>query len=227
MLLDFRNSGFQFPPQVLNQKDSIHFLIKNCQVSPHQAELRVRNNDLLIAEYIPGVPLATQTGYGLNYVLNIDAFHGDVVEEMCAALQKLWLALHKANTSLLLHNDPMPPNIIFSLNGSREIVARLVDFELAQNLQKPSPHYVNSTVEELYKERNVPVNPITHTHSTNLDQHLMDGSINMAKRVCEAVRTQRGNDSLLDAFSVGISFIGGITLNVGKARRILKRLTTT
>lgn len=67
---------------------------------------------------------------------------------------------------------------------------------------------------------------MTHVHTCNLDQHLLDGSINMAKRLREAMRISRDEDSILNAFSVRISFIGGITINVGKTVSVLKRLTT-
>jgi len=225
MLEDFRDQGFRFAPTVLDIEDSVKFLVNQCQVRPPQAELRVRRHDLLIMEYIPGLPLATQTGYGLNYDLTIDAFLGDVVEDMCAALNALALEMQRANTMLLLHNDPMPPNIIFSLNGRREIVARLVDFELAQNLRKGSPQYVDSTVAELYRERHVPLNPFTHVPTTNLDQHLIDGSISVARRVQQAVSRPCRDESILEAVSVGIPFFGGISLHLGKALRVLRRLT--
>lgn len=223
MLRDFREQGFKFGPEVLDPEKSIDFLVKRCRVKQYQAELRVRRCDLIIMEYIPGIPLATQTGYGLNCDLNVDAFCADVVEEMHSALRALELKLMEANAKLLLHNDPMPPNIIFSMNEHHDIIARLVDFELGQNIKKGSPDYVNSTVAELYRDRHVPVDPITHDHIKNLDNHLMDGSIDVVRRVKEAVRKPGDDDSLIDAVSIGVSLFGSMTFNLGKAIKILRR----
>jgi hypothetical protein len=40
-------------------------------------------------EYIPGVPLAIQTGRYLDYDVHIDAFETSVIDEMHAALRSL------------------------------------------------------------------------------------------------------------------------------------------
>lgn len=116
----------------------------------------------------------------------------------------------------------MPPNIIFTINDRREIEAKLVDFELAQNLKRPSPEYVTSSVAELYRERAVPVNPHTSAYRVNLDMHLIDESIELVKRICDATAGGHAGDSLLDAMSLGISFVGGVSINLGKALRVLR-----
>jgi hypothetical protein len=68
---------------------------------------------------------------------------------MHAALETLRIQLQRANNVGLAHNDPMPPNIIFTVGTSNRIQAKLVDFELAQNYRQTNPSYVNDTVESL------------------------------------------------------------------------------
>ena len=46
-------------------------------------------------------------------------------------LKRLRRELESANSAELLHNDPMPPNIIFGLDNNESLRAWLVDFELA------------------------------------------------------------------------------------------------
>ncbi len=46
-------------------------------------------------------------------------------------LKRLCPELESANSAGLLHNDPMPPNIIFGLDNNESLRAWLVDFELA------------------------------------------------------------------------------------------------
>lgn len=227
MLNDFASQGFRFSPAVLSIEESIEFLVSQCKVAAHQAELRVRKHDLLIIEYIPGVPLATQTGHGLNCDICIDAFHGDVVEEMVMALDFLAMELQKANTMSLLHNDPMPPNIVFSVDERNDVVARLVDFELAQNLRKTSPRHVDSTVAVLYGERSVPIDPVIGTPVTSLDQHLMKGALKVTRQILKALIEPSGDGSSPAASSMSISFYGGTLLRIGEARRRLKRLMAT
>jgi serine/threonine protein kinase len=221
MLADFWGAGLRFLPEVLSQQESIKFLSDECRVRPQQAEMRVLRNDLLITEFIPGIPLAIQTGQQLNYDVSVDICEEGLLQEMCSALEKLRVQLQRANNKGLLHNDPMPPNIIFTMNDSGAIEAKLVDFELAQNLRKPSPQYVNNTVAELYRERAVPMNPHTQAHQTNLDMYLIDGSIELLKKICVAMRRGTG-ESLLDAVTLGFSFIGGVSINLGKALRSLR-----
>jgi len=52
-------------------------------------------------------------------------------------LKRLRRELESANSAELLHNDPMPPNIIFGLDNNEPLRAWLVDFELAQDLAGP------------------------------------------------------------------------------------------
>jgi serine/threonine protein kinase len=223
MLADFRRAGFRCLPEVLGPQESIQFLIAKCGVRPHQAEMRVLRNDLIVLEYIRGIPLAVQTGRHLTYDINVDVFEEDVLQEMCSAMEKLRVHLHRANMKELLHNDPMPPNIIFNLNERGEIEAKLVDFELAQNLKKPSPEHVNNSVAELYRERAVPINPHTLVHRTNLDMYLLDESIELVKKVCIAMARSRAGESVLDAITLGFSFVGGVSINLGKALKYLRR----
>jgi thiamine kinase-like enzyme len=86
-----------------------------------------------------GVPIATQTGRYLNYDTNIVGFDDDALKEMLTALYALKSDLKKANSQDLLHNDPMPPNIIFTTGEDDRIRARVVDFELAQNVTVLEP----------------------------------------------------------------------------------------
>ena len=174
-------------------------------------------------ELISGVPLATQTGRFLNYEVNIVQYEKDVIDQMVAALHKLKADLAKANAGLLLHNDPMPPNILFTLDDRNNLVARLVDFELSQDLHIPSPDWVNSSVSELYDEREVPRNVYTGRHTKNLDQHLMDSTIGAAEIIQRTTPKIRTVGDLLDGIDLEIPFVGGISLNLGQAYRFLIR----
>lgn len=214
MIEDFHKSNFNFLPKVLSISDSIEFLKKECGIDEEQAYLRCTNNDLLIMEYINGIPLATQTGHYLDYILNIEQFDNSVIIEMGESLLDLKQSLNEANRVGLLHNDPMPPNIIFTFDGN-SIVAKLVDFELAQNLNKESPHFVNKSVEELYYERDVPFNDMTKKYKNNLDQHLIDGSINALKTFPFLLSMNEEYSSVWDGISVSIPFVGGPSFNIG------------
>lgn len=123
MLEDFRTRGFDFAPEPLPLAESIRFLVDQCNVSARQAEMRVSSNDVLITEFISGIPFATQTGRFLNYDINIVGFEEDVLKSMLEALYKLKSDLEKANSHDLLHNDPMPPNIIFTFGEDDHIRA--------------------------------------------------------------------------------------------------------
>ncbi len=219
MLEDFRAHGFDFAPQPLSQEESIRFLVDRCNVGTQQAEMRVGRNDVLITEFIAGIPFATQTGRFLNYDIGIVGFDEDALSDVLAALHKLKTDLEKANTQELLHNDPMPPNIILTIGQDGNIRARLVDFELAQNLARPSPEWVNSSVAELYLERDVPRNPGTNKHKMNLDQHLMQQSIYVAEEIARTAPQVRKLADALDIVSVSIPFLGGISIDLGRAYR--------
>lgn len=219
MLEDFRSGGFDFAPEPLPKEESIRFLVNDCGVSREQAELRIANNDILIMEYIPGIPFATSIGRFLNYDINIMAFEKEVLTGMLEALLKLKERLTAANRQELLHNDPMPPNIIFTMGEGGDIRARLVDFELAQNLKKTMPEYVNSSVSELYQERDVPLNPHTRQHKKNLDQHLIDESIDVAKKIVETAPNIKRLTDVMDGISISIPFLGGISINLGSVNK--------
>lgn len=195
MLEAFRAGDFDFGPRPLPCEDSIRFLEKACGMSRAQAEMRVLRHDVLVIEFIPCVPLAMQVGRGISYQTTITAYEVAVLEQMLAALEHLRSCLLLANKAGYLHNDPMPPNILFSMADSETIVARLVDFELAQNLGMNSPAHVNDSVAELYRERNVPKEPSTGKYAKTLDEHLMDESIRVAKIALEIAI--RGQDSKL------------------------------
>lgn len=222
MIEDFRKNKFIFLPNVLSVSDSIEFLKRECGVDEEQAFLRCTNNDLLIIEYIRGIPFATQTGYNLDYKLNIDIFNGFLMKEMEIALYELKKSLDNANRLGLVHNDPMPPNIIFTLDGN-SIIAKLVDFELAQNLNKISPTFVNNSVKELYNERDVPFNERTQKFKKNLDQHLLSESILVFNKISSVLDVIEKNDTIWDGVSISIPFINGISINLGSLVNLFKK----
>lgn len=181
MLLDFQEAGFTFQPKVMGKKESIDFLITNRIVNSEQAHLRIENNDLLIMELISGVPFATQTGHYLDYVAEYRIVGAKTKDKMIIALDDLKQDLRTANSLGLLHNDPMPPNIIFTKERNK-FRARLVDFEIGQNINKPSPGYVESAIPLQYIDRNVPLN--RHgIYTSNLDMHLIDESIQFLEKL--------------------------------------------
>ena len=204
MLIDFYDLGFHFGPRVMTQDESIDFLIENCKVRKKQAELRVLNNDLIIMEYIHGIPLATQTGKYLNYNLNIIQFERELHVEMYQSLKILSDHLNEANNKGLLHNDPVPPNIVFTIDHKNRIEAKLVDFELSQNISKISPEFVNKSVEELYRERDVPINAQTMKYKKNLDQHLMDESIGILEKIISTSDELLKMNNIWDSFSLNV-----------------------
>jgi len=222
MMLKFHES-FNFLPDVKTQEWSIRFLVDHCNISIQQAEFRCLNNDLLITELVKGIPFATQTGQFLNYSLNIGDFSNEVIFEMEASLYKLKEQLESANRKGLLHNDPMPPNIIFSIDDENRIVAKLVDFELSQDLKQPSPLFVNNTVKELYKERDVPLNIQTGKYKKNLDQHLLDLSIEFLQKLPSHIKKHESIESIWDSISVTIPFIG-VGINIGGLKKQLKKI---
>lgn len=220
MIEDFHKNNFHFLPKVLSISDSIEFLKNECGLDEEQAYLRCTNNDLLITEYIRGIPFATQTGYNIDYILNIDIFDYALMKEMEIALYELKKSLDNANRIGLVHNDPMPPNIIFTLDGN-SIVAKLVDFELAQNLNNISPDFINNSVRELYFERDVPFNKRTHKFKKNLDQHLLDESILVFNKITSILGIIQKNDSIWDGISISIPFINGISMNLGSLKHLV------
>ncbi len=225
MLWSFRDQGFNFMPLPLLPKESVHFLIHKCGVNPIQAEMRVNKNDVLIMEYIPGIPFATQTGHHLNYDINIDIFDDELLDEAIYALIKLQHNLNVANTKGLVHNDPMPPNIIFTINEKDEIEAKLVDLELAQNLHIPSPDYVNNTVSELYVDRDVPFNSQNHRYTRNLDQHLLDASIGVMKKIKDEFSYAHKSGIGWEDWTININipFVAGIGITLGSINNIVRK----
>lgn len=216
MLERFRSAGFSFGPTVMPVEDSIQFL-KEQGVSPEQAEMRVRRHDLLVMEFLKGVPFATQTGKHVNYNLEIVGFDQDLLTEVLHALERLRGDLNRSHETGLIHNDPMPPNIIFVLDAKKTLHARLVDFELAQDLNSPSPGHVNGTVEELYIDRNVPRNTNNGRHTKNLDQHLLDESMRVVREFLPLAAKVRNPAEPLEGVSFSIPFIGGISFDLGRS----------
>ena len=189
MLLSLRNKGFDFQPNVMSDEDSISFLFENCDTAEKEAKRLVENKDILIIEYISGVTIASRTGYNLDYEVSLPV-NEEFLRKTFIALHYLKQELTRANQIGLMHNDPMPDNIILTLDNSDNafnIRARLVDFELAKDLSHSSPNYVEDTVNELYKERDVPLNHQTHKYKKSLDQHLMDGSIELVKEFIDYI----------------------------------------
>jgi hypothetical protein len=186
----------------------MRFLVDQCSASTRQAEMRVSSSNVLITEFISGIPLATPTGRFLNYDANIVGFEEDVLKSMLEALYKLKSDLEKANSHELLHNDPMAPNIIFTFDEDDHIRPRLVDLELAQNLKVPSPDDVNNSVAELYVERDVPRNYNTNKYKMNLDKYLMHESIAVAEDIVRTAPQIRRLTDALDGVSISIPFSG-------------------
>lgn len=224
MLERFRERGCVFGPEVLPPEAAIRLLVDEGGVAPAQAERRVRQHDVLAMECIRGVPLALQTGRYLNYHLGIVDFTDDLLVEVLEAMRRLRGELDKANSLGLLHNDPMPPNIIFGLDPGGKMTARLVDFEIAQDLNEPSPDFVNGTVAELYGERDVPRNTQTGKHTKNLDQHLMDESIRLVSEFAPHAKHMRSLADALDGVSLSIPILGGIGIDLGRIYQYLRRL---
>src|SRR3989339_36310 len=222
MMMKFRNNKFTFLPEVLTQEDSIRFLVEECKISKSQAEERCFKNDILITEYIPGIAMATQTGQFLDQILNVGYFSEEVIFEMEASLYKLKEELDCANRLGLLHNDPMPPNIIFTVDKNERIIAKLVDFELSQDINVSSPSFVDNAVKEQYKERDVPLNNQTGKYKKNLDQHLMELSIELLQNLPLHIRKQKKLETIWDSISITIPFVG-IGINLGGMERHLRK----
>jgi hypothetical protein len=225
MLERFRSAGFVFGPSVLSMEDSIRLLVDEGGVSIRQAELRVTHHDVLAMEYINGIPFATQTGQHINYDLEIVEFDQELLTDVLVALSRLRRELESANSAGLLHNDPMPPNIIFGLDNNESLRAWLVDFELAQDLAGPSPDYVNNSVAELYWERNVPLNVHTGKYVKNLDQHLINECIRVVREFIPIATKMRDVADSLEGVSVSVAipFIAGISFNLGRFLKLLRR----
>jgi serine/threonine protein kinase len=221
MLETFKKVGCSFQPEVMSQEETIEFLMNECGLTEVQAGLRAMNNDVLVTQYIGGVPFAAQTGHYLDYDLKIDVYDESVLGEMLRSLLELRTQLDAANRNGLVHNDVMPPNIIFTADKGNRIVAKLVDFELAQDLNAQSPDYVNSSVGELYRERNVPVNPSTGKYMKNLDQHLIAEDIGFLDSL---IQTRSSMDDIASAFpdvtvTISIPFLQaiGVSFDLNKA----------
>lgn len=210
LLTDFSDAGFSFQPRAMTRDEAISFLIGECDVTEEQATMRSRNNDVLITEFFPGIPLLTQTGQRLECEFDPHIMSDDALRSIGLALESLKLQLDRANNQGLLHNDPIGFNIVLTPGPGGEVAAKLIDFELAQNSKRQSPDYVNNSVEELYRERNVPFNTQTGRYTKNLDQHLMGESIQIVEQLAAKLQKYRDQTlpfhslSLIGPFSSGI-----------------------
>ncbi len=216
MLTAFRQAEFHSCPNVLSRSDSIRFLIDDCKISKEEAETRCESNDVLILEYIPGIPLASWTGHShLDCNPHLELFDQQLLGEAEKALYHLRGELRDANRRDLVHNDPVLPNILLILDRDDNVSARLVDYELAQNLTGTTPEQVASEVENLYRERAVPRNRETGRHVKNLDQHLLDGAIEAVHRIRGIVESLERRNSPLAGEPIilpNIPGLGGINL---------------
>jgi hypothetical protein len=184
MLEAFGREGFTIAPLVMPPRRTVEFLVSACGVSPDQAMLRCRHHDILVIERVHGIVFATQTGHMLDYEADIADFNADIIGEAVTALSQLREHVRGANKMGLLHNDAMPGNIVFTTNSDGALTARLLDFELAQDLWTGAPPYVNSSVRELYELRGVPRDLTTRGHTMTLDEYLVAASV----RALEAIR---------------------------------------
>jgi hypothetical protein len=214
LLLDFKAAGFSFQPRVMTQEEAISFLTQECGVAEDQAIARSKNNDILITEFLPGIPLLTQTGRRLECEIHPCLMNESVLRDIGLALETLRVQLDEANAQGLLHNDPMGFNIVLTMGTEDKVIANLVDFELAQNLNKQSPTYVNTSVEELYRERAVPFNPQSGRYIRNLDQHLMGESLQIVEQLAAKLKKLKDPDSSFQSVSSIGPFSSGIGINM-------------
>jgi hypothetical protein len=206
MLDTFGREGFTFAPRVMPPRWTMEFLQNKCGVSRDQALLRCRQHDVLVIERIDGIMFATQTGDALDYEADIAQFDADVLEEAISALSQLRESLRSANAMGLFHNDAMPGNIVFTVDSHGRIAARLLDFELAQDLWTGSPAYVNSSVQELYDLRGVPRDEHVGTHTMTLDDYLLEASARALQAIRQTVVSHAGR------VTASVPFIGGARL---------------
>ena len=223
MLIEFRDAGFSFQSNVMTQEEGINFLVKECGVIEQQAIARSNNNDILIMEFLQGIPLLIQTGKLLECEVNPYIMNDRVLRDIGMALESLRIQLDDANAQGLLHNDPIGFNIVFTLGPGDKIVAKLVDFELAQNLNKQSPEYVGTSVKELYRERSVPFNLQTGRYTKNLDQHLMGESILIVEQLSAKMKKLKDPDLSFHSVSSIGPFSSGIEINLKKVFKYLQQ----
>lgn len=224
MLDTFRSKYYNFGPKCLSINESIDFLVEKCGVDRVQATDRCQNHDLILIERIEGVPFATQTGHFLNYNPVIGIFNSEIISKAEQALRQLKSQLNHANTKGLVHNDPMPSNIIFTL-ANDEITAHLIDFELSQNLNEDSPKHVNISVQELYAQRDVPRNSHTGEYVKNLDQHILDASLSAIHEIYENALDLESRNTNVDSLTIGISILGfSLSVKASELRSYIKKI---
>jgi hypothetical protein len=222
MLLAFKAAGFNFQPRVMTQEEATSFLVQECGVTKDQAAARSNSNDILIMELLPGIPLLTQTGRHLECEIHPCLMDEGVLRDVGSSLEFLKVQLDKANARGLLHNDPVGFNIVLTLGTENKVTAKLVDFELSQNLNTQSPAYVNASVEELYRERAVPRNPQTGRHISNLDQHLMRESLQIVEQLADKLKKLKDPDSSFQSvLSIG-PFSSSIEINLENVTTYLR-----
>jgi hypothetical protein len=131
--------------------------------------------------------------------------------------------LIRANEQLLFHNDPVPPNIIFTFENDK-IVAKLVDFDLSQynpypqgsNKNKPeiNPTHVWEEVDRLKADRDVPRNSQTGCYIKTLDRHLMDENLLIIENIIKAVDyAKKCNMTDVEGISLNAGIVG---MDIGK-----------
>jgi hypothetical protein len=223
MLLSFKRAGFDFQPNVMTHEESISFLVNECGISSKQAMARIINDDVLITELVNGVPLLTQTGKNLECFINPVILNNKILFDIGLALEYLKMQLDEANANGFMHNDPIGFNIILAMNKKKKVIAKLVDFELAQNLNKKTPEHVSIVVDQLYRERGVPFNSQSGEHTKSLDQHLMDESIQIIEQLSERLSILKISDSpFRSIFTIG-PFASGIDLKLINATEFLRK----
>lgn len=208
MLEAFARAGFAFQPQVMPPTESIRFLIEQCGVDAAQAEWQCAQGNALVLERISGLPLAQATGNHVHYFTRFAALTEDIIARCEQAACHLQAQLQRANQLGLLHNDPVPANIIFTCDSQGQIAARLVDFELAQDMSQDSPSHVTSFIPKQYVDREVPRNPEKGTYTKNLDEHLMDHALLALQTIRRAVASGEAV-----ALARGYSFPGGMRIH--------------
>jgi hypothetical protein len=216
ILQAFADEYFTFQPKVKSIEESIEFLISECGIDKNIAECQCKYNNILITERIIGVPFATQTGHFLNYDPDIAVFDSEVLLQAEHALNALQKELAYANRKGLLHNDPMPSNIVFEQDEEGNIVARLVDFELAQTLNGYTPAYVSNHIPELYVERQVPNNSKTGKYLKNLDQHLLEQAIQALKQIRNTIKEMEDSSTHFKGIWFTVPFLSW-SMNIGEA----------
>jgi hypothetical protein len=95
----------------------------------------------------------------------------------------------------------------------------LIDYELAQFLPPDggppvSPHYVNDSVRQLYIDRDVPRNSHTLQYVKGLDEHVMDGSLEILRRLLPVAREMQSTGIV--EFAIPLPLLGEIRIDIDR-----------